>query len=133
MGALLDASFLVDLLRERERARDEALRLAREELRQVIPEPATYEVLAGIRHRGTGTEAARFRRVVEGFERAPFDAAAADAAAEVRAELLGLGQPKGAVDVMIAGIAKARDHVLVTRDEDFQVVADAVELEVRGY
>lgn len=133
MGVLLDASFLVDLLRERGRARDEAIRLAQGGIRQVIPAPAAYEVLAGIRHRGTGTDAARFRRVVEGFERAPFDAAAADAAAEIRAELLGVGQPKGAVDVMIAGIAKARGHALVTRDEDFQVVADAVELEVRGY
>ena len=45
-----------------------------------------------------------------------FDAAAADDAGELRAELAGLGTPIGAYDVMIAGQARSRGLTVVTRN-----------------
>lgn len=133
MGVVLDAAFLVDLLRGREAALRAAEEMDHEGVRQILPTPAVYEILSGIRHRGSGTEAARFRNLAEGFPLSPFDRRAAEAAADVRAELLSMGEPKGSVDIMVAGIARSEGQALVTRDEDFQAIAEAVELEVRGY
>lgn len=133
MGVVLDSTFLVDLLRGRETALGEAQRLEAEEVQPVLPAPVLYEILSGIRFRGSGTEAARFRNLASGYRVRAFDREAADAAADVRAELLRLGEPKGTVDTMVAGIARAEGEAMLTRDEDFQVIAEAVELEVRGY
>lgn len=133
MGVVLDTTFLVDLLRGREAALGTAQRMEAEEIQPTLPAPALYEVLSGIRHRGSGTEAARFRNLAQGFRVRPLDREAADAAADVRAELLRLGEPKGTVDTLVAGIARAEGQALLTRDGDFQVIAEAVELEVRGY
>ena len=44
-----------------------------------------------------------------------------------------LGRLKSHVDVMIAGVAAAGGHVLVTRDRDFQDIAEAVGLAVERY
>lgn len=54
-------------------------------------------------------------------------------AAEIRAELMRLGRVKSHVDVMIAGVAAAAGHTLVTRDHDFQDIAQAVGLVLEGY
>ncbi len=55
---------------------------------------------------------------------APWDRAAADVHARLRAELQRAGRPIGVYDTMIAAHAMALDAVLVTRDSDFQRVAD---------
>ncbi|HSV02458.1 MAG TPA: tRNA(fMet)-specific endonuclease VapC [Phenylobacterium sp.] len=58
------------------------------------------------------------RREVEGFasrlDVLPFDASAADHAAEIRASLERSGAPIGAYDVLIAGHARSRGLVVVT-------------------
>lgn len=133
MGTLLDTSFLVDLLRGRE---DAVLLVDRLEERReptLIPTPAVYEIEAGLRFRGSRSEAKAFQRTAERFPRLDFDEEAAHQAAEIRAELLRLGEPKNHVDVMIAGIAMAGGHRLVTRDTDFEAIADAVGLEIEAY
>ena len=63
----------------------------------------------------------------------PFDEPAAARAAEVRAELMRLGRAKSHVDVMIAGVASAGGHVLITRDSDFRDIANVVGLAVEAY
>ena len=54
-------------------------------------------------------------------------------AAEIRAELMKTGRVKSHVDTMIAGIALAGGHVLVTRDADFNAIGDSLGLEIDVY
>jgi tRNA(fMet)-specific endonuclease VapC len=60
------------------------------------------------------------RREVERFaarlEVLPFDAAAADHAADIRASLERLGQTIGGYDLLIAGHARSRGLIMVTRN-----------------
>lgn len=67
------------------------------------------------------------RQEVERFcaklEVLPFDAAAADHAADVRATLERMGQPIGGYDVLIAGHARSRGLIVVTGNlSEFQRV-----------
>lgn len=133
MGALLDTSLLVDAMRGREDAVLLVDRLDESREPTVIPTPALYEIEAGLRFRGSRSEAKAVHRTAERFPLIDFDEAAAVDAAEIRAELLRLGKPKNHVDVMIAGIAMAGGHRLVTRDRDFETISDAVGLEVEAY
>lgn len=133
MGALLDTSFLVDVLAGSEDAVLLADRLHESREATVIPTPALYEVESGLRFRRSRSEALAVRRTAERFPLVDFDEEAAREAAGIRAELLRLGEPKNHVDVMIAGIAAAGNHRLVTRDADFEAIADAVGLEVETY
>lgn len=59
-------------------------------------------------------------RVIRGFlanvEVLPFDAAAAEEAGEIRADLAARGQPIGAYDLLIAGHARSLGAVLVTHN-----------------
>lgn len=50
------------------------------------------------------------------FETLPYDDAAADHYARIRAELLALGKPIGPNDTLIAAIALAHDLILVTHN-----------------
>ena len=92
-----------------------------------------YEVSAGLLFSRSRSEAAAFRAIAARFQVLPFDESAATKAAEIRAELMRLGRSKGHVDVMIAGIAAAGGHVLVTRDRDFRDIADTMGLRLEAY
>lgn len=133
MGVLLDTSVLVDVLEGREDAVLLADRLHERREPVFMPAPALYEIETGIRFSGSRSEAKRFERSTGRFPLAAFDEEAAREAAVVRAELLRLGTVKSHPDVMIAGIAMAQGHRLVTGDEDFQAIAAAVGLEVEAY
>lgn len=54
------------------------------------------------------------------YQVAPLDAAAAEAAADVGLRALKKGRVLNHLDTLIAGIAIARGAVLVTRDKDFK-------------
>ena len=79
------------------------------------------------------SEASAFRGLASRFALLPFDEAAAMKAAEIRAELMRLGRVKSHVDVMIAGVAAAAGHTLVSRDDDFRDIAQAVGLVLESY
>jgi predicted nucleic acid-binding protein len=53
------------------------------------------------------------------YDVAPFDQRAAEAAAAFANTLKARGRALHHIDVMVAGIAIARDDTLVTRDKDF--------------
>lgn len=128
MAVVLDTSFVIDLLRREDAAIGLGARLDDGTEAVLLPTPVLYEVTAGLRFSSSRSEALRFREMAERFPLVPFDRAAALEAAEIRAELLRLGWAKSHSDVMIAGIALAGGHRLVTCDEDFQEIADAVGL-----
>lgn len=111
---ILDASFLIDLLA------DDAGAIAKlEEIDDgllTVPTLAYTEVGIGIDPDSTAAD--RFESVVDRLTLVPYDAEAARRAVDVQRQLLVQGTPIGAVDVMIAGIAVARDEPVVTRNVD---------------
>jgi tRNA(fMet)-specific endonuclease VapC len=79
--------------------------------------PVLWELLTGAnKARDSSAQHARLALFQSRFELLPFDQEAARHAAQVRAQLEAQGTPIGAVDTMIAGVALAHEHVLVTRN-----------------
>ena len=133
MSVALDSSFLIDLIRGTAPAVEKLKQLESSRETLSIPTPAIYEVLAGtLVHKGRSTT-----RYLEGllsrFPALPLDRESAHRAAEVRAELVGLGRDKPHVDILIAAIALRNSMTLLTRDEDFRDIARATGLDVQLY
>ena len=133
MGVALDSTVFVDLARRRPNAIAKINELDSRRDTKVIPAPAAYEILYGILHSRSMTQAAQFRAWMSRFHVAPLDLASAERAAAIRTELARLGRVKGAVDVLNAGIALAGGHSLVTRDTDFADIASVTGLVVESY
>jgi predicted nucleic acid-binding protein len=98
-----------------------------------IAAPVVFEVSSGLLYRRARRQAAEFRNIAARFSPLAFDAAAARRAAEIRAEFKAIGRPKAPVDAMIAGTALAGGHALVTRDRNFDAIADAFGLRIDSY
>lgn len=114
--ALMDTTFLIDLMQGRERA------VALLDDLEAADEPlAVSAVTLAEFYRGLATTPlsdAQKRRVedaVKGRPIWPLDAAAAERAGQLDAALWARGEPLDPEDSAIAGIALARDEVLVTR------------------
>lgn len=133
MGVALDSTLFVDLARRRPSALAKIAELDTRPETKVVPAPVAYEILHGILHSRSLTQAALFRAWVNRFHVAPLDLASAERAATIRTELSRLGRTKGVVDVLSAGIALAGGHSLVTRDEDFSEIAEATGLTLERY
>ncbi|HVM45979.1 MAG TPA: PIN domain-containing protein [Candidatus Thermoplasmatota archaeon] len=112
----MDTTFLIDLMRGRERAvalleelekEDEPIALATTTLAEFYRGLATLALSAA--------EKRRVAEVVKGRPLLPLDAAAAERAGQLDAELWARGEPIDPEDGAVAGIALSRDHVLVTR------------------
>lgn len=84
-----------------------------------------HELWLGVwRSSRQATNSGRLSRFVSGLHVFPFDDAAAEISSEVRATLLGLGQPIGPYDMLIAGHTLSLSAVLVTNNtKEFSRVA----------
>ncbi len=133
MGATLDTTFIVDLLRGDKGAKAKARELDGRKEPTILSTPVLYEVSSGLLYRRSRSETAAFRALASRFDIHSFDESSAVRAAEIRAELMRLGRVKGNVDVMLAGIAVDGGHTLVTRDQDFHDIAEAVPLAIESY
>ncbi|MEK6987861.1 MAG: PIN domain-containing protein [Candidatus Thermoplasmatota archaeon] len=133
LGITVDSNYVIDLLRLERGAVSKAEEMDRRPDVKTLSTPVLYEVSAGLLFSRSRSEAAAFRAIAARFQVLPFDESAATKAAEIRAELMRLGRSKGHVDVMIAGIAAAGGHVLVTRDRDFRDIADTMGLRLEAY
>ncbi len=133
MGVTVDTSYIIDYLRDDEGALTKSEELDRRKEAKFLSTPVLYEVSAGLLHRRSRSETAAFRALASSFVILPFDESSAMLAAEIRTELLRLGRAKGHVDVMIGGIAAAGGHTLITRDQDFQEIAETITLSVESY
>jgi len=111
---ILDASFLIDLIAEDDGAVAKLNEI--EDRRLIVPTLAYTEVGVGLEP--DTPDARRFEAVMDQVTLVPYDAEAARRAVDVQRQLLGQGKPVGAVDLMIAGIALARDESVVTRNVD---------------
>ncbi len=133
MGTTFDTGFIIDLLKGQAPALRKSQEVESSNAAAFLGSPVLYEVLSGILHRQSRTEAAAFRAFAGMFPVLGFAEPAARKAAEVRAEFMRLGRAKPGVDVMIAGIALEGDHVLVTRDRDFEAIGEEFGLRLERY
>jgi len=130
---VLDSSFVVDLIRSDPDAKRRAKELDARREPKLLSTPVLYEIASGLLYTRSRSEAAAFQRLSANYTIVPFDELSAIRAAEIRAELMRLGKVKSHVDTMIAGIAAAGRHTLVSRDEDFRAISDALGLAVEPY
>lgn len=80
-----------------------------------------FELLSGVR---TAGERETVERFLAALKILPFDAAAAESAAEIRRSLEEEGTPRTTADCLIAGICRIHGAVLLTRNrKHFQRVA----------
>ncbi|TLZ66619.1 MAG: type II toxin-antitoxin system VapC family toxin [Methanobacteriota archaeon] len=133
MGVTVDTNFIIDVLRADAAAIAKSRELDTRPETKHLSTPVLYEITSGLLYTRSRSEAGAFRTLASRFSILPFDEPAATRAAEIRAELMRLGRLKSHVDVMIAGVAAAGGHALVTRDRDFLDIAEAVGLIVETY
>jgi len=133
MGVTVDTNFIIDVLRADAAALAKSREIDGRPQAKFLSTPVLYEFTSGLLYTRSRSEAGAFRTLATRFAILPFDEPAAAKAAEIRAELMRLGRLKSHVDVMIAGVAAAGGHTLVTRDRDFQDIAQAVGLAVESY
>ncbi len=133
MGVTVDTNFIIDVLRADAAALAKSQEIDRRPEAKFLSTPVLYEITSGLLYTRSRSEAGAFRTLASRFAILPFDEPAATRAAEIRAELMRLGRLKSHVDVMIAGVSAAGGHILVTRDRDFQDIAQAVGLVVESY
>lgn len=113
---LLDATFLIDLMRGRERAVDMLERLEAEGEATSLSAVTLFEFFRGLET--VDLPSAEKRRVAEavmGRAVHPLDAAAAERAGRLDAALWSAGEPIDPEDACVAGTALTRDQELVTR------------------
>ena len=133
MGVLLDSSFLIDLMRSQPRATQLLARLENAKELLLLTSPVVYELLSGLRHKGSRADLIKVETLLRDYPSVDFDFAAARRAAEVRAEIHRTGRPVGVVDVMLAGIALAHGHGVVSRDEGLAELAPLFGFKVIAY
>jgi len=133
MGVLLDTSFLLDLLRSKPAAVTKARDLDKRDDTLILATPVLYEVATGFVYARSRSEEAALQSLASKYLIMPFDEASARRAAEIRAEFLRLGKAKPEVDVMIAGMASAAGHSLVSGDRDLHQIGKAFAMTVEGY
>ena len=133
LGVTLDSTFLIDLMDEDRGAVTKANELHEGRHPLFIGTPVLYEVTTGILFGGSRQEAEAFARLASRFTVLPFDEPSARKAAEMQSDMLRVGRPKQHTDVMVAAIAAAGGHSLVTRDRDFEDIARIVGLSLESY
>ena len=83
----------------------------------VIPAIALYEIQVGIAGSPNGSQRRRALEALLGTVTiAPFDRAAADAATDIRLDLMRRGQLIGPMDILIAATALSRGLILVSHN-----------------
>ena len=114
--ALVDTTFLIDVMRGRERAVDLLERLENEGEGLAVSTTTLFEFFRGLET--VSVPVAEKRRIVDvvaGRPILPLDPRAAERAGRIDAQLWAQGEPIDPEDACIAGIALSRDEELVTR------------------
>ncbi len=121
---MLDTDTASYIIKGNAPAIDARLRLLK--IRQVcISAISRAELRFGVQRSGSRRLAAEVERFLNGVYTLPWDEAAADRFAEVRADLERTGTPIGIMDTMIAAHAKAIQATLVTNNvKHFRLVKD---------
>ena len=123
---LLESSFLVDVLRNKESA---VLLLKEFEHRReptiVVAAPSVVELWEGaLKSKLSGQEKLRVDNLLSFATILPLDLKSAKHTAEIVSELSKKGVALEPHDAMIAGIAFANEEIIVTRDNQFAQIPD---------
>jgi tRNA(fMet)-specific endonuclease VapC len=117
---LLDTNVIIALLGDKHPAvRDNMLRAKRAGSMLALSSISLHELWYGVAksdRRGENAEALR-KLLATGFEILPFESEDAEAAGNLRGDLLKIGKPIGPYDFLIAGHAIRRNAILVTSNE----------------
>ncbi|WP_220793300.1 type II toxin-antitoxin system VapC family toxin [Nocardioides stalactiti] len=115
MSHLLDTDVCISILRGSEPRARERLRA----LREVAVSTITIAELAygAARSRAPEENRVEVERLTRAVDVLDIDAPAAWHAGQIRAELARLGTPIGGYDLLIAGVARSRDLMLVTAND----------------
>jgi len=126
---ILETSFLVDVLKGRPEAAALVEELDRTAASLYIPTPALFELWLGagkaVKRR---EETEKIAALVDAYDLALFSNDDAREAGLLQARLSDAGRGMNTVDVMLAGMARARGDTLVTSDRDFSVVRRDVKI-----
>ncbi len=129
---ILETSFLMDMMRGRPEAVDLVREIDGSGERIALPSPGLFELWVGAgRSRRGSEEMERIDALVAAFDVLLFTDADAKEAGLLQARLSLAGESLGTVDVLLAGMAKARGETLVTGDRDFSAVRR--EVRIRSY
>jgi tRNA(fMet)-specific endonuclease VapC len=123
MTHLLDTDICIGVLRKRPGMAQRLSELSPADC--AVSMVTVYELLSGVRKaREPEKEREKVERFVGAIIELPFDRAAAEVAARIRAELEQQGTPIGPYDLLIAGQALANNLTLVSNNvQEFQRVA----------
>lgn len=90
----------------------------------LVPTIVRFETYVLAFQQGGSRTVAAVKRALSGFRTVDLDDDAAEEAAEIRGTLLDRGEPLGAPDVLIAGVARSRNAGVVSDDRGFERVPD---------
>ena len=95
-----------------------------------IPTPVLYELWEGVsRSQRPRQEATKIQDFVSGHEILPFNDADAREAGLLSGRLSRGGRMMGTIDTQVAGMAKAREQILLTADRRFRDLSTEIRLE----
>ncbi len=129
---ILETSFLIDMMQGRPEAVALVQEIDRSGERIALPSPGLFELWVGAgRSRRTREETEKIDALVAAFDVLLFSDADAKEAGLLQARLSLAGETLGTVDILLAGMARARGETLVTGDRDFSTVRR--DIRIRSY
>ena len=121
---IFDTSFIIDLMRNDEKAVAKMQELVKNREPLLITAPTILELFSGLTRSNTPLlEKNKVMAVLKGQTILPFDNNAAEAAGEIDGMLVKEGAAVGPIDCMIAAIALGKKDKLLTRNiKDFRKI-----------
>src|SRR3989442_3861949 len=127
---ILETSFILDLWDEKPGAVNKAREIDARREPIYLPTPVLYELWEGVtRSERPRQEATKIQDFVSAHDILPFSDADAREAGLLSGRLCRAGRMMGPVDVQVAGMAKAREQVLLTADRRFRDLSTEIRLE----
>lgn len=129
--ALLDTTFIIDLMKRVPEAMEKATELEKSSEVVRIPTPVIFELWEGIeRSDHPLTEEKKVSRTLGSILEMPLSGEHAKVAGKKSGQLIRRGEMLDPIDLLIGGMASAENESLLTRDTDFDKIED---VDVEGY
>jgi len=128
---ILDTSFILDLWGGDPSAVAKAQEINVRGEPLYIPTPALFELWDGVaRSHRPGEETEKIRAFVASHHLLPFGEGDAREAGLLQGRLARTGRPMNTVDVMVAGMAKARQQAVLAADRRFRELSPDIQTEM---
>lgn len=128
---ILETSFIIDLWTGAPKAVAMAKRIDDEDEPVYVPTPVLFELWEGVaRSRRPRDEVVKITQFIESHDVVLFSDQDAREAGLISGRMSGAGRTMGTVDVMVAGMARARGEVVLTSDRRFRELSPEVKVEL---